>query len=327
MDNKMKKIDRLFSNTGKVAKNLLNNAVQIADQNDDGTFDFADVTVIAETMGNTLRQGTESLKDITEEKARLIELKRLRPIFTASLNDPNFLMPKFIRITNRDKKYIQSEVCRGSIGYESTQNGTNVVNLFRDSLEVFNLTFYPDCNDEFYYVDPYDSNCYIALDDYFMHLKEERINELRMIAEELGAKYFKVTYMEEQISFSQEKGKVHGGISKIANIDMKHELQNKKYSSIRVEAKSEFPGHDPIEPQLKYLKRDSTVQALIKMRMEGKLINDTYLIAMKNTSGIKKDDAVKIDGVLKGLKCSGNATVTSEVQNESRRYLEYDIRF
>ncbi len=38
------------------------------------------------------------------------------------------------------------------------------------------------------------------------------------------------------------------------------------------------------------------------------------------------DDAVKIDAVLKGLKY-GKTTVASEVKNEARRYLEYDIEF
>lgn len=39
------------------------------------------------------------------------------------------------------------------------------------------------------------------------------------------------------------------------------------------------------------------------------------------------DGAVKIDAVLKGLKYVGNTTVASEVKNEARRYLEYDIEF
>lgn len=39
------------------------------------------------------------------------------------------------------------------------------------------------------------------------------------------------------------------------------------------------------------------------------------------------DDAVKIDAVLKGLKYVGKTTVASEVKNEARRYLEYDIEF
>ena len=39
------------------------------------------------------------------------------------------------------------------------------------------------------------------------------------------------------------------------------------------------------------------------------------------------DDAVKIDAVLKGLKYVGKTTVASEMKNEARRYLEYDIEF
>lgn len=48
---------------------------------------------------------------------------------------------------------------------------------------------------------------------------------------------------------------------------------------------------------------------------------------ISNSSGLKESEAVKIDAVLKGMKCSGNTTVVSEVQNESRRYLEYEIDF
>ena len=51
------------------------------------------------------------------------------------------------------------------------------------------------------------------------------------------------------------------------------------------------------------------------------------MLKLSNTSGLKEKDAVKIDAILKGLKCSGNTTVESEVKNEARRFLEYDIRF
>ena len=76
------------------------------------------------------------------------------------------------------------------------------MNIFRDSLEVFKLMFFPDCNSEFYYVDPIDENRYIALDDYFNYLKVERISELQRLAQSLGAKHFKVTYKEEQNSIA-----------------------------------------------------------------------------------------------------------------------------
>lgn len=65
------------------------------------------------------------------------------------------------------------------------------------------------------------------------------------------------------------------------------------------------------------------------MRMDesAPLLNQKYMFKMSNSSGMKKTDAAKIDGVLKGMKISGNATVSSEAQNEARRYFEYEIKF
>ena len=55
--------------------------------------------------------------------------------------------------------------------------------------------------------------------------------------------------------------------------------------------------------------------------------NCTLTIKLSNSSGLKESEAVKIDAILKGLKCSGNSTVVNEARNESRRYLEYEIDF
>lgn len=57
------------------------------------------------------------------------------------------------------------------------------------------------------------------------------------------------------------------------------------------------------------------------------LLQEHFELEMCNSSGMRLDDAVKIDAVLKGLKYVGNTTVASEVKNEARRYLEYDIEF
>lgn len=46
-----------------------------------------------------------------------MERKTLLPIVLEDLND--YQMPKLIRITERDKKYSESEVCKGSIGFWS----------------------------------------------------------------------------------------------------------------------------------------------------------------------------------------------------------------
>lgn len=326
---KKSKFKELASGVVKTGKDFLDNAIQSADQNDDGKFDLEDISVIAESVGNTVKHGTQALKESVDEKARMLELKTLQPIFIDSLDTADFLMPKFIRITERDKKHAESEICKGSIGYTSNQKGLRIVNIFRDSIDSFGLIFYPDYDDEFYYIDPSERNRYIALDEYFSYLKIARINELQKIAQDLGAKYFKVTYKEEQISFSEEKTRANSNAKTVAAFDTEHNSSEKKYSTVEIAAEMEFSGHDPIKPQLKYMQRDPSIQTLVSMRMDEKtpLLNQKFMLKMSNSSGMKENDAAKIDAVLKGMKCSGNATVSSEAKNEARRYLEYEISF
>ena len=57
------------------------------------------------------------------------------------------------------------------------------------------------------------------------------------------------------------------------------------------------------------------------------LLHQKFMLKLSNSSGIKESEAIKIDAVLKGMKRAGSVTVVSEVQNESRRYLEYEIDF
>ena len=93
---KKSKFEAFVAGAGKKAKGLLDTAIQSADQNDDGKFDFSDVSVIAETMGNAVKKGTQAVKESAEEKARLLELKTLQPIFASpvehasSLDDSDF---------------------------------------------------------------------------------------------------------------------------------------------------------------------------------------------------------------------------------------------
>ena len=65
------------------------------------------------------------------------------------------------------------------------------------------------------------------------------------------------------------------------------------------------------------------------MRMDetSPLMRERFMLNLSQSSGMKENDAVKIDAVLKGMKCSGNTTVASEAKNEARRYLEYEIEF
>ena len=328
-----KKFGKLVLNVGKNAKDLLEKSkditIQVADQNADGKFDLEDVSVIAGSVGNVMKKGAQTLKETTDEKARQLELKTLQPIFLETLNDTDFLMSRFIRITDRDKKHAESEVCKGSIGFLSDQKGLHIVNIFRDSIDSYGLSFYPDCDSEFYYVDPSDRDGYIALDEYFSYLKQVRISELQKIAQDLGAKHFKVTYKEEKTSFSEKKVSKKVTAKTIASIDVEQNNENKKYSTVEIAAEMECPGHTPVKPKLKYMKYDPSINGLVEMRMNehAPLLHQKFMLKLSNSSGLKESEAIKIDAVLKGMKCTGNATVLSETQNESRRYLEYEIDF
>lgn len=328
------RLDAFAAGAGQGAKKLLNKAIQAADQTEDGKFDLEDVAAIAESVGNAVKKGTRELKSRADERSMQLELKALQPIFptqeagAASLDDADFLMPKLVRIVERDKRRMESPVCQGAIGYGSDQKGLHIVNIFRDCVEAFGLTFYPDSESEFYYMNPSDRGSYIALDEYFSYLKIARVNELKKIAQDLGAKHFKVTYKEKSVSFTERKGSAGVKAAKTAG-GVEHEFRREQYAAIDVVAEMTFPGHAPVKPRLQYLQRDRNIQTLIAMRMDenSPLLQEHFELEMRNSSGMKLDDAVKIDAVLKGLKYVGNATVASEVKNEARRYLEYDIEF
>ena len=324
-----KRIESLLANSEKMARDVIDNVTQAIDQNDDGKLDAEDVSVIAESLGNAMKTHTKAIKESAEEKARQYEEYTLRPVFVGTLSEDEFKMSKFVRITERDKKRAESEVCQGSIGYEDYHNGYRVVTIFEDSIEPFGLTFYPDNDCEFYYVDPSDSKRYIALDEYFEYLKAVRVDELGRIAKALGAKHYSITYKEEKTSFSNKKAKAKAAAAKVGDVDAEHDLDNRKYSRVEIKDKASFPGKPPVKPELKYLKDDNHIKTLIAMRMDSSspLFHKTYEIRLNQSTDMKKKEAAKIDGVLKGLKCNSEASVAVEANNETRRFLEYDIEF
>ncbi len=313
---------------GKTKEKVTN----IIDQNDDGEINIKDVAIVADTIGGVAKNKVTSIKDNLEERSREKEKENLQPIFSDDLNRTDFLMSKLIRITDMDKKREESEVCQGSIGYIFLQNELKIINLFADKLDEFGISFYPDENSEVYYVDPSDRDRYIALDNYFGYMKEARVNELQKIAQDLGAKHFRVAYKEYTASFSSNNVKAKGfvkGLLNNANASSEHSKTATNSSTIEISAEASFPGHDPVKPSLKYLKKEPSIQNLIAMRMDetAPLSHQKYTIDLKNSSGIKVKDAMKIDAALKSMKVDGHVNVESEAKNEARRFFEYEIDF
>ena len=304
--------------TANIMNKTKDSFIKLADHYGDGKLDREDVEKI-----------TGDIKKNIDEKKREYELKKLQPIFLTDIDDGDFTIQKFVRVADRDKKRAESEACKGAIGYFTKNNDVRMLNIYRDSTELFGLTFYPDNRSEFYYVDPSDRDRYIALDDYFNYLKAERISELQRIAQDLGAKHFRVTFVEEKAAYTKAKTTAGGKAAKFGGAEASVENSASEYLKMEIAAENDFPGKDPIKPKIKYLLRDPNIQNLITMRLneDSSLTHQKLMIKLSNTSGLNETDAVKIDAVLRGMKFGGNTTVQNEAKNEARRYLEYEIDF
>lgn len=317
---------------GKNAKAFLGKTkdtiIKAVDQNGDGSFDFKDVSAMADSIGNAAQNAANAMRDNAEARNREKERKALQPVFLEDLDSTDFTLSKLIRVVDIDKKHAESEVCKGSAGFISEQKELRTVNIYKNMIGAFGISLYPDADSEIYYIDPSDRDKYIALDDYFGYLKIARVNELQKIAQDLGAKHFRVTYREKKASITKNDMKAKGNV-RAGAAEAERNLSISDDSNIEVAAEMQCLGHAPIEPKLLYLRGEPSIQSLIALRMDknSQMFHQEFSLKLSNSSGIKEKDAVKIDAALKAMKISGNTTVVSEAQSESRRFFEYEVDF
>ena len=336
----------LFSfvqSAGKAASDLFDRTKEaartFAEEHDLKEIDAEDVAEAADKAwkkaGRTVSSVYEGVKtgsaQISEKVAQVrweADMKNLRPIFAEDIGTPDFTMSKLIRLTQMDRRRAASEACQGSIGYDSSPKDVRVVNLYTDHLAESGLSFYPDTNSEIYYVDPADRTNYIALDEYFPYMKTARITELQKLAQALGAKHFRVTYKEEKRTLTRQGGSGRLSITGRGSASADHARLDSAAVISEIAAEMTLPGHEPVQPTLVYLRKDPAIRSLIELRLSPNPITHQKLIVrLSSSSGIKESEAAKIDAALGAMKCAGNASVVSEAQSESRRYLEYEIDF
>ena len=332
MEVKKINLGEVAAGAGKNAKAFLGKTkdtiIKAVDQNGDGSFDFKDVSAMADSIGNAAQNAANAMRDNAEARNREKERKALQPIFLEDLDSTDFTLSKLIRVADIDKKHAESEVCKGSVGFISEQKELRIVNIYKNMVDAFGISLYPDADSEIYYIDPSDRNQYIALDDYFGYLKIARVNELQKIAQDLGAKHFRVTYREKKASITKNDMKAKGNV-RVGAADAERNFSISDNANIEVAAEMQCLGHAPIEPKLLYLRGEPSIQSLIALRMDknSQMFHQEFSLKLSNSSGIKEKDAVKIDAALKAMKISGNTTVVSEAQSESRRFLEYEVDF
>ena len=272
----------------------------------------------------------EGMSDKFYQAKKSMDLKNLQPIFLEDLSSPDFYLPKMIRVVKKDKKHQTSEFCKESIGHKSNYKEMTIVNIYPEKITEFGLQFYPDKDNDVYYVNPIDRNKYIALDEYFNYIKIARINELQRIANDLGARYFKVTYKEETEEYHKTQIAANAKIKKEGVVDgvADHVAGLKQYALIEVAAEMQCVGHDPRMPKLEYFQKDPNIQNLIAIRTGSNPPSHMkFTLHLSNSSGIKKADAAKISGALAAMKLDGSIDIKEEAKREARKIFEYEIDF
>lgn len=151
-----------------------------------------------------------------------------------------------------------------------------------------------------------------------------------MVAQDLGAKRVQIKFKEHKKTFVIKNARAEGKVEK-NKASGSYEKADSEYSSIEIAADLKFSGHDtPTKPNLVYFKNEGDIEKLVQMRMgskNNKIESKTYKFQCNRSLGIKEKEAAQIDAVLYQLKCSGTASISSEVQRESRTDLEYSIEF
>ena len=314
--------------------------LKAVDKNGNGKIDAEDFGITKESMQDAAQKLKasanrigESLNDAKTELDRRV----LRPVFKEDLYPDSFSgdlltagqIPNLICIVGHDKKRTDSAVCVGAIGYWTSVKDAELLNLYEDSAALLGLQFLPSIAETFYYMDPYRSGVYVALDSYFAYLKKNRVNELEVIAQDLGAKSFRITFKEHQKVIVKQTANAGLKAGRMQG-DGSRELSGSDYSRVEIAAETQFSGHSqPKTPTLVYFRNESDIEKLIRMRMDqsNPIKSKDFCFQCSRTSGMTEKTAAKIDLVLHQMKCSGTATLSSEVQREGRTELEYHIEF
>lgn len=282
---------------------------------------------------DAIKDGSSKVIKKIHEAIVAADKKRLSPIYLENLNNNEYTIPEMVRVVEYDKQHMENEACEGSIGFFDKIAGASVLTIYKKQVKNFNINFYPNVIESLYYLTPFQTNRYVEYSDYFAYEEKQRLTELNTIAHALGAKYFKVTIMEEQtktfsvamkgdsnLSFEQNKmsDKIDAGFDK-------KELQVVKIGSeLRMQG-----NNNPVRPELKYFAKDEDILSLINMRMDSNnpISSKEIYLNYNSASIVKMQEAMQIDAAIEKFKLKSNNSFCGKVEQENRRKFQYYIEF
>ena len=319
----------IMDKTNKMVEKATDEIVNNIDQNGDGKFDFEDIKNVASVAVDTIKQKSDEAIVAIGEAKKEFDFENLKPIFKKDVLNSSFKLTKFICVTNPDSKHAKNAICEGSIGHYIKAKNDLVINIYKDSLDYFNIELYPDDDAEFYFVDPIEKNRYIDINVYFDYLKEAKVAELTKVVQELGATSFRLSYKEERVDKNKTKMGMKANMNKMGKADANREHNQEELTTVSIGTWVEFKGQDPVKPVLKYLKHVPCIENIVETRMHKNSPSKYYELDFKlhETSSMKEKDALTVDATLKGMKASGDCNYVNELKSELRKHLVCEVKF
>lgn len=293
------------------------------------------VSDVADNVKDKVNEGAVVVVDKANDTKDKIDKAWFGPVFSFEQIEEN--MPKVIHIAE-NQRMRNAPACEGAIGFKERIKGVKIMGLLPENIHLPGVRFYPNLDGLLYYRDSFNDHEYIDIDDYFDYLTEKRVNEIKNVAHDLGAKHVTIIYKEEKKAIisvdakadasKKNKGIINADPAGAANAQHHHEKNN--FCNIEVKAEVDYNDRmEPTTPKLVYLKNDPAIRSLIQRRMDGErsINKETYSIRCKTLNSMQISEAAKLDLVLKYLKIGGNASIVSEAEAEERALLEYTIEF
>ena len=292
-------------------------------------------------FGKKVGESTQKNAKVFLEKAKnenyLRRMKKYNPLFPEVYQAEDFNLPNMIMIVD-DAVRRDIDVCEGAIGWTSNSGNMEVLHLYEEAVSLKNITFVPaPICDAIYFVDNFDKNRYINIDNIFVKAHEERLAELEYIAYSLGAKSCSIEIIESQTETSFDKKSYESlksanikGIKVSSSTDIEVDSSYRNSSERSGRTRTKFKGNDtPSKPELKWFQHDDNINKLIEMRCSDSNAIESRTLELQGSSSatMSQKTALAIDETLATIKAKCHATMEKQVRKENHSKLIFDIEF
>lgn len=294
-------------------------------------------TDMGKTVVDNVQTSAKDIADKTKNESYLRRLKKYNPLFPEQYNSESFNIPNMIRIVD-DAVRRDIDVCVGAIGWLSTENGIEILNLYDEAVSTSNIQFIPAAAcDEIYYVDNFDRKRFIRIDYLFSKAHEERLAELQHIAYSLGAKRCSMEILETDMESEVSKNKFEAksstkikgiGVSSGGNSSKNSESKNS--SSRKGVVSAEFEGsNEPRHPDLKWFKHDDNINRLIEMRCNDVNAIKTQTLRLEGAASatMSQKAASSIDGAISKMGSKKSSSMEKQAMKENTSKMVFVIEF